>query len=260
MDVVTNIAGAVHDVRIWASCNLQHLIEQQRILQGPVYMYGAHAIPQVSSVVCIGCCFCCTARTFIFFAFPYKLYMLHIRSTSFSPAQMIGGDSAYPSTRHMIAVHKRRAADTPEEAARKEHYNKCLASARILVEQTIGSVKCRFPILMNQSRLRRQTLPKVFLASCALHNFLVESGYGYFELSELPPLALEGIFDDENENEDDDDEDEDADQAAGVEQAGENDIRSLVVDMVNTLPEFDTIVRRVTARARAGRRAQMLQW
>ena len=112
---------------------------------------------------------------------------------------------------------------------------------------------------MNQSRLRRQTLPKVFLASCALHNFLVESGYGYFELSELPPLALEGIFDDENENEDDDNEDEDADQAAGVEQAGENDIRSLVVDMVNTLPEFDTIVRRVTARARAGRRAQMLQ-
>ena len=40
---------------------------------------------------------------------------------------------------------------------------------------------------------------------------------------------------------------------------GENDIRSLVVDMVNTLPEFDTIVRCVIARARVGRRAQMLQ-
>ena len=98
----------------------------------------------------------------------------------------------------------------------------------------------------------------MFLASCALHNFFVESGYGYFELSELPPLALERIFDDENENKHDDDKHEDADQAAGVEQAGENDIRSLVVDMVNALPEFDTIVRRVTARATAGRRAQML--
>ena len=72
-------------------------------------------------------------------------------------------------------------------------------------------------------------------------------------------MALEGIFDDKNENEDDDNEDEDADQTAGVEQAGKNDIRSLVVDMVNTLPGFNTIVRRVTARARAGRRAQMLQ-
>ena len=151
------------------------------------------------------------------------------------------------------------AADKPKEAARKERYNKCLASARILVEQTIGSVKCRFPILMNQSCLRWQTLPKVLLASCELHNFLVESGYGYFELSELPPLVLEGMFDDKNENEDDDNEDEDADQAAGVEQAGKNDIRSLVEDMVNTLPEFDTIVRRVIARARVPRRAQMLQ-
>ena len=69
VDLVTNIAGAVHDARIWASCNLQHLIEQQRILQGPVYMYGAHAIPQVSSVVCIGCCFCFTAQTLIFLHF-----------------------------------------------------------------------------------------------------------------------------------------------------------------------------------------------
>ena len=40
---------------------------------------------------------------------------------------------------------------------------------------------------------------------------------------------------------------------------GKNDMRLLVVDMVNTLPGFDTIVRHVTARARAGRRAQMLQ-
>ena len=53
----------------------------------------------------------------------------------------------------------------------------------------------------------------MFLASWALHDFLVESGYGYFELSELPPLALEGIFDDENENEDDDNENEDAHKA-----------------------------------------------
>ena len=88
---------------------------------------------------------------------------------------------------------------------------------------------------------------------------LLEHSKNSRELFELPPLALEGIFDDENENEDDDDKDEDADQAAGVEQVGKNDIRLLVVDMVNTLPKFDTIVWRVIARARAGRKAQMLQ-
>ena len=132
VDVVTNIAGAVHDVHIWASCNLQHLIEQQRILQGPVYMYGAHAIPQISSVACIGCCFCFTAQTLISFAFLYKLHMLHIRSTSCSPMQMIGGDLAYPSTRYSSlhdrctqAKGSRHARRSSQERALQQVPSKC---------------------------------------------------------------------------------------------------------------------------------------
>lgn len=85
----------------------------------------------------------------------------------------------------MIVVSKTYQHDSEELAARKRRYNKVLSSGRIQVEQTIGSVKSRFPILLDRFRGKRNTLCLMLYACCALHNFWMDSGEGLVPWEEL---------------------------------------------------------------------------
>lgn len=64
---------------------------------------------------------------------------------------------------------------------RRERFNKIGASTRIVIEQCFGTAKMRWPYFLDKVRLRPQNAAKVFMCCCALHNLLVNFGYGYID-------------------------------------------------------------------------------
>ena len=103
----------------------------------------------------------------------------------FLALQMLLGDNAYPNSRHLLTVYK-EVQDLPAvERRRRKRFNRVLARGRIVVEQTIGSLKMRFPYLLDRLRCRREFASKVIVVCAALHNFLLSTGAGCWDV----PLA-----------------------------------------------------------------------
>ena len=49
-----------------------------------------------------------------------------------------------------------------------------MSSTRILVEQAIGNLKLKFPILLDRLRLRPENASRVMILAVALHNLLLD--------------------------------------------------------------------------------------
>ena len=60
-------------------------------------------------------------------------------------------------------------------------FNKIVSHARITIEQSIGTLKMRFPYLLDELRLKGTSNSKAILACIALNNFIINTGGGYFE-------------------------------------------------------------------------------
>lgn len=50
-----------------------------------------------------------------------------------------------------------------------------------MIEQAIGTLKMRFPIIKEPVRLSVKNIRKVFMTCVILHNFLINMGMGFFE-------------------------------------------------------------------------------
>lgn len=101
-----------------------------------------------------------------------------------------------------------------------KRFNKKLSSGRILVEQTIGAWKMRFPVIKNTCRIRAFNVSTIVLGTAILHNILNSLGV------ELPVVDFveEG--------------DEEGPSGVGMEWDGEHEtesVRDVMVDFVATL-------------------------
>ena len=57
---------------------------------------------------------------------------------------------------------------------RDSRFNKVASSTRILVEQAIGNLKLKFPILLDHLRLHPENASRVMMVAVALHNLLLD--------------------------------------------------------------------------------------
>lgn len=86
--------------------------------------------------------------------------------------QMIIGDSGYPNLNKLITPYKRVSTITPHERRRRNNYNRRLSKGRIIVENTIGALKMRFPILKNKIRIHRKNFSPLLMGCIILHNLM----------------------------------------------------------------------------------------
>jgi hypothetical protein len=91
------------------------------------------------------------------------------------------GDNAYPCLDKLIPVYPKEAGLTEVEVRARKRFIMLLSSARIMVEQAIGTMKMRFPVLLSTMRMKRENCGAIILACCVLHNFLIDTGSGYLE-------------------------------------------------------------------------------
>ena len=102
-------------------------------------------------------------------------------------------DSGYGITPYlMVPFTQAQSAADPV----KRRYNYILSRDRVVIENTIGQLKCRFQMLRVPLRIHLEQAPKLILAGCILHNV------GEF---------LNDTFEDDPDYHDDDNEDEDDD-------------------------------------------------
>ena len=99
--------------------------------------------------------------------------------------QVILADSGYPTLRKMVPLWKREPGLDAAEREKRTRFNKLAAVTRVTVEQAIGSLKLRFPILSETMRCRPWNASEIFLCCCGLHNLLLNIGKGYFEDPEI---------------------------------------------------------------------------
>ena len=85
---------------------------------------------------------------------------------------MIIGDSGYPNLSKLICPFKRDASVGPHKCMRRKRYNKRLSKGRIIVENTIGALKMRFPVLKNKIRVHRKNFSHLVMGSIILHNVM----------------------------------------------------------------------------------------
>ena len=88
----------------------------------------------------------------------------------------ICGDSAYPNLRKMVTPFKKVPGLSAGERRRRKKYNRKLSRGRIVVEQAIGQLKMRFPILKNKMRVRRKNVPAIVHCLAILHNVCIAMG------------------------------------------------------------------------------------
>lgn len=126
-----------------------------------------------------------SSGTYHIFIFVYSFVSLsknvthtHICST---PLQVILGDNAYPALKHLLPIYRDVQGLSAVEQRRRTRYNKVIASTRILVEQSIGTLKMRWPILRGQMAHQPPLASKILLTCITLHNFLINTGYGFIE-------------------------------------------------------------------------------
>ena len=83
-------------------------------------------------------------------------------------------DSGYPNLRKVITPFKR--SDTRDVSHLRRLYirkfNKKLSKGRILVVNTIGCLRMRFPVLKQTARIRKKNVSTIVLACGILHNLL----------------------------------------------------------------------------------------
>ena len=98
--------------------------------------------------------------------------------------QVILADSGYGCSRHIIPLYKELEGMGNNERRARRRFNRLAASTRIIVEQAIGTLKMRFPILMDGLRLRPRNCSRVILCCITLHNFLINTGGGFYDAYE----------------------------------------------------------------------------
>lgn len=79
-------------------------------------------------------------------------------------------DDAFPHRADMMKPFRQAQLDSPD----KEIFNYRLSRARHVVENGFGILASRFRIYHTQINLERQNIVKVVMATCVLHNFLME--------------------------------------------------------------------------------------
>ena len=99
-----------------------------------------------------------------------------------------------------MPLYRHRQLNTMEGRAR-DRFNKVASSCRIVVEQCLGTMKIRFPILHDTMRFKHGNIPRVILCCMGLHNFFINTGSGYFDdyenmgeeatVDDLPPEEVE---------------------------------------------------------------------
>ena len=67
----------------------------------------------------------------------------------------------------------------------RKKYNRRLSRGRILVENGIGALKMRFPILKNTMRIRRKNVSTIVMGCCILHNLMTNMGIPMPDEAEL---------------------------------------------------------------------------
>lgn len=89
---------------------------------------------------------------------------------------MIAGDSGYPNLYKLVTPYKRDATATAQDRRKRRKFNRRLSKGRILVENTIGALKMRFPALKNTMRIRRKNFSTLLVACCIIHNMMIGMG------------------------------------------------------------------------------------
>lgn len=84
-----------------------------------------------------------------------------------------------------MPIYREIAGLSAVDKRRRARYNTLLSSTRIVVEQSIGSLKMRFPLVLDSMRLSIKNIKRVFVAAIALHNFVLNTGGGYFEVNQI---------------------------------------------------------------------------
>lgn len=71
--------------------------------------------------------------------------------TLFAPPhpQLIIGDNAYPALPNLVPVYPNEQGISADERNKRIRFNKILSSVRILVEQGLGTLKMRFPYILD---------------------------------------------------------------------------------------------------------------
>ena len=80
------------------------------------------------------------------------------------------------------------------ETRRRKRHNRIVSGTRILVKQSIGTLKMRFPILRGEMRFKPHICAKIFMTCIILHNFLISTGAGFIEdvsHEQVPELGIE---------------------------------------------------------------------
>lgn len=95
---------------------------------------------------------------------------------------VIVADDAFPLRTDMLKPFRQAKLDSPE----KEIFNYRLSRARHVVENCFGILAARFRIFHTQINLEPQNIVKVVMATCVLHNFLIEHKPGTY----APPNNL----------------------------------------------------------------------
>ena len=88
------------------------------------------------------------------------------------------GDSGYGIAPYMMTPY--RDPTTPVQ----KYYNKCHTSNRVVIENSFGHLKRRFPILRYGVRLKLENIPKCILSCFILHNISKYLGDPYDDLQD----------------------------------------------------------------------------
>lgn len=81
------------------------------------------------------------------------------------------GDSAYSIQNHVIVPYR----DDGHLTVEQRYFNKVLSRTRMMVERSIGLLKCRWRYLVEKLPMRRTDLiPYYILCCCILHNICLK--------------------------------------------------------------------------------------
>lgn len=122
---------------------------------------------------------------------------------------LVLGDSAFYSYLPFMAIPYRQAESRADP--RKRRYNYDLTKCRVIIEQVIGILKARFPILHNGLKFKSMELcGKVIICCAALHNFILDHGHQQSDRPEdMPRIDDVELSSDESDFEDEERENDD---------------------------------------------------
>ncbi|XP_052819304.1 putative nuclease HARBI1 [Mya arenaria] len=81
------------------------------------------------------------------------------------------GDSGYACRRYLLTMYLNTRSPP------QERYNRALVKTRVIIEQTYGVLKRRFPCLSYGLRVQPQRCCQIILTCSFLHNFDLDNGY-----------------------------------------------------------------------------------